>query len=179
MGVSRPTEREKLLLYMAMVVFLCAGGGVFLYLAAAQVSRVNGEIDLLEMQIQELTACRIDISESEALKKRLVHEVESVTSRFYAADEIDPYRFSRLIDEYLGSHHLSVEKYRTMETGDTLLLEYTIQGDAFGLSQFLQRVSCADRYCHIPFLIIDAREHDGSIRAVFRIGYETIDKRDS
>jgi hypothetical protein len=177
--MSRLTRRADSLLYMVMVVFLVAGGGVFLYLMASQASRLGKEIDSLELQVRKLTARRIDISESQALKETLVHKIESGTGRFYSTDEMDPYQFSRLIDEYLGSHHLSVEKYQTIETGDRLLLEYTIQGDAFGLMQFLQRVSYSDRYCHIPFLVIDAREQKGSIRAVFRIGYETIDKSSS
>ena len=152
---------------------------MFLYLMAAQLSRLNREIDSLEMQIQKLTARRIDISGSKDLKETLVHEIESGMRRFYMKDEIDPYRFSRLIDELLGSHNLTVEKYQTIESGGTLLLEYTIQGNACGLSGFLQHVSYSDKYCSIPFLVIDAREKDGSIRAVFRIGYETIDKSDS
>jgi hypothetical protein len=179
MALSRLTESANLMLYAVMVVLLVAGGGVSLYLMTAQASRLDEEIDSLEMQLQKLTARRIDISKSEALKERLVREIESGTGRFYSTDEIDPYRFSRLIDELLCSHNLSVEKYQTIQTGDTLFLEYTIVGDSFGLVQFLQRVSNSDKYCHVPLLVIDAREKDGSIRAVFRIGYETIDTSSS
>jgi hypothetical protein len=55
------------------------------------------------------------------------------------------------------------------------LLEFAVSGSALGLARFLQRVSESPKLWSIPFVSISAGER-GRIQAVFRIGYESIDK---
>ena len=166
-------------MYSLIWMIIIAGAGVILYLMTGQLMRLNSKIDSLEMQAQKLTASKSDIINGQDLKETLMYEIESHKSKFYSQDEIDPYQFSRMIDGLLTSNNITIDKYQTVETDDTLLLEYTIQGNAYGLSCFLQHVFHSDKYWNMPFLVVDTRETEGRIRAVFRIRYETIDQSDS
>jgi hypothetical protein len=157
---------------------LIAGAGVYFYRTLHQLNQFESQIAALELRIEQ-AGPRSKNHDNESLKREaLLKEVELRKKRFYRPDEVDPYQFSRVIDGLLSSNNLTIDKYQTIDTAETLLLEYTIHGDALGLSYFLEDVSSSEKYLLIPFLSIDASDADGSIRAVFRIRYETIDKSD-
>ena len=131
---------------------------------------------MAEQQIKKISLKTPDEVKIVKQKNSLYEELKEEKEKLYSSSEIDPYQFSITIRKLLSSNRLTIKKYQTIEVKEYTYLEFSISGDALGLTEFLKSVFSSNKYWYIPFLSVDARKGDGSITAVFRITYETINE---
>jgi hypothetical protein len=152
--------------------------GIFFYFKIEEMSSLGQKTAQLEKQVQKITVKAPSSDELIGKKDLLMKRIGMEKAKYYYADEIDPYQFSITIKNILSEKGLYIKKYQTIEVKKRTYLEYSVTGNALELAEFLRIVEDSDKYWSIPFLSIDARKGDGTIDAVFRINYETIDEKD-
>ena len=168
-------KREVLLLHALAWVVAAAAAGIGFYLQLERRAEAAQRIGALSEQIGQLGARAADQEALARRKQELTQALVGGQSRYYAAQEMDPYRFGIIIRDLLLRDGLAISRYQTQEVMGESLLEFVVSGSAMGLARFLQRVSDSPKQWSIPFLSISAGER-GKVQAVFRIGYESIDK---
>lgn len=177
--MSKLSKREELLLSILIWTIVVVSTVVYFYFQIEKIKTNKKNIDLLEKQIEQLSVNLGDEEKLLSQKEALLQKVQEEREKFYSPEEMDPYRFGTLVRNLLASKSLSVKRYQTIEVGEVTYLEFSISGNALHLAEFLKSVSSNNKYWSIPFLSIDARRGDGSINAVFRITYETVNKQNS
>jgi hypothetical protein len=168
-------KREVLLLHALAWVVVAAAAGIGFYLQLERRVEAAQKIGALSEQIGQLGARAADQDSLARRKQELTRALEVGQGRYYAAQEMDPYRFGIIIRDLLLRDGLAISRYQTQEVIGESLLEFAVSGSAMGLARFLQRVSDSPKLWLIPFISISAGER-GKVQAVFRIGYESIDK---
>ncbi len=139
-----------------------------------KVIRLNENIALSEMQIQQLQKTMPDRSSLQEEEEQLLREIDALQNKFYNDKEIDPYKFVILLRDLLSSRNLNISKYQTIETKDVFLLEFSVTGDALNFAEFLEQVSYADKYWSINTLTINADKISDLVQAIFQATYKTI-----
>lgn len=168
------SKREKLLLYIFLLVSIISGSGIIYYIMIEKVIRLNENITLSEMQIRQFQKTMPDRPGLQEEEEQLLREINALQNKFYNDTEMDPYKFGILVRDLLSSRNLNIRKYQTIETKDVFLLEFSVTGDALNLAEFLEQVSYADKYWSMNTLTINANKINGRVQAVFQITYETI-----
>ena len=130
---------------------------------------------MVERQLQKVTVKSPDSEDLQEKKDTLINRIQVEKEKYYYKDKIDPYQFSIIIRNLLSANGLNIKKYQTIELTDYTSLEFSISGGVPEFIEFLKAVSYSDKYWNISFLTLDARKGDGTIDAVFRINYETLD----
>jgi hypothetical protein len=169
-------KREKILLRILLSIIVIACAGVYYYLKIERLRTLQEQIQLTEQQIKKISLKTPDEVQIAKQRNLLHEELKEEREKLYSSSEIDPYQFSITIRELLAANRLTIKKYQTIEVKENTYLEFSISGDALGLTEFLKSVFSSNKYWYIPFLSVDARKADGSITAVLRITYETIDE---
>jgi len=169
------SKRETLLLHVLIGVVVAAAAGVGFYLQLERRADALQKTGLLREQVGKFAARVADEDALSRQRQELARSLEREKERYYAAQEMDPYRFGIIIRELLLRDGLAISRYQTQEVMGQNLLEFAISGSALGLARFLQRVSESTKRWSVPFLSISAGER-GRVQAVFRIGYESIDE---
>jgi len=169
------SRREKLLLnILAWIVALVVLG----FLSAAVLEKRAGlreKIDRLEKQIPQFSAQLSSEASLRARKESLQAELVAERGHYYEAGRMDPYRFGILVREILVKNRLRIERYQTLEVGKQILLEFSVEGSGPDFMKFLQAVSLSAKHWSMPFLSINARSGAGALKAIFRIGYESLE----
>jgi hypothetical protein len=168
-------KREVLLLHVLVWVVGAAAAGIGFYLQLERRAEARQKIGALAEQIDRLGDRAADQDTLARRKLELSRALERGQERYYTGQEMDPYRFGTIIRDLLLHDGLAISRYQTQEVMGENLLEFAVSGSALGLARFLQRVSESPKQWSIPFVSISAGER-GRIQAVFRIGYESIDK---
>jgi nitrate/nitrite-specific signal transduction histidine kinase len=169
------SKREILLLHVLVWVVVAAAAGIGFYLQLERRADAVQKIGALREQMSKFGARAADQEALSRQKEQLGRELERDQGRYYAAQEMDPYRFGIIIRELLLRDGLAISRYQTQEVMGQNLLEFAVSGNALGLARFLQRVSESPKRWSVPFLSISAGER-GRVQAVFRVGYESIDE---
>lgn len=169
-------KREKFLLELLFWIAVAVGLGFFFFPEMEKYVYVQEKIELMEEQIKKYGMKAANEEGLIAKKERLSKEFNDEWFKFYTSQEIDPYRFSIIIRNYLVSRNLQIERYHTLEVGEHTWLEFSIRGNVLDFISFLEKVSTHEKYCTISFVSINAREASGKVNAVLRITYETIDE---
>jgi hypothetical protein len=172
------SKRERVLLFVLLWVVAAFAAGVVSYFKIEKIATLGQKTALIEKQVQKITLKAPNSDDLMGKKDLLVQRIGTEKEKYYYTDEIDPYQFSTIIKNILSEKGLYIKKYQTIEVKERTYLEYSVSGDALQLAAFLKVVSDSDKYWSIPFLSVDARKGDGTIDAVFRINYETIDEKD-
>jgi hypothetical protein len=123
-------------------------------------------------RLQQSLRSQIEIA---AVQERLKGRLESERRHFYAPREIDPYSFGTLVRKKLTFQGIEVTRYQVVELKGRCSLEFAVSGSIRSLILFLKEVSESQKYWSISSLTIVMREGTGTIKAVFRIGYEETD----
>jgi hypothetical protein len=168
-------KREVLLLRALAWVVVAAAAGIGFYLQLERRAEAREKIGALSEQIGRLGARAADEDSLARRKLELTGALERTQQRYYAAQEMDPYRFGIIIRDLLLRDGLAISRYQTQEVMGKNLLEFAVSGNAMSLARFLQRVSDSPKQWSMPFVSISAGER-GRIQAVFRIGYESIEQ---
>ena len=169
-------KREKIFLRVLLLVVIIACAGIYYYLKVERLRTLQEQIQLAEQQIKTISLKTPDEDQIVKQKNLLYEELKKEKEKLYSSSEIDPYQFSITIRKLLSSNGLTIKKYQTIEVKENSYLEFSISGDALGFAEFLKSVFSSNKYWYIPFLSVDARKGDGSINAVFRITYETMNE---
>jgi hypothetical protein len=169
------SKREILLLHVLLWAVAAAAAGIGFYLQLERRAEARQKIAALREQVGKFGARAADKEQLAREKEQLTRELERDQGRYYAALEMDPYRFGIIIRELLLRDGLAISRYQTQEVLGENLLEFAVSGNALGLARFLQRVSESPKRWSVPFLSVTAGQR-GRIQAVFRIGYESIDE---
>lgn len=172
------SKRERTLLFVLLWVFAVFTAGIVFYFKLEEMTSLGQKTAMLEKQVQKITMKAPNSDDLTGEKGLLVERIGMEKAKYYYRDEIDPYQFSTIIKNLLSEKGLYIKKYQTIEVKERTYLEYSVSGDALELAEFLRVVADSDKYWSIPFLSIDARKGDGTIDAVFRINYETINEKD-
>jgi hypothetical protein len=167
------SKRETLLLHVLAWVVVAAAAGIGFYLQLERRTQTGRQIAALAQQVGKLEARAADEEGLRRQKEELAGRLERDRKRYYAAREMDPYRFGIIIRDLLLRDGLAISRYQTQEVMGENLLEFAVSGSALSLARFLRKVSESPRQWSIPFLSISAGER-GRIQAVFRIGYESL-----
>ena len=171
--MSMLSKRETLLLHILACVVGAAAAGVGFYLQLERRGQTAQKSGALTEQIGKLEARVADEEDLRRQREELAARLELDQKRYYAEQEMDPYRFGIIIRDLLLRDGLAISRYQTQEVMGKNLLEFAVSGGALSLARFLQKVSESPRQWSIPFLSISAGER-GRIQAVFRIGYESL-----
>jgi hypothetical protein len=171
------SKRERALLFVLMWALAVSAAGIVCYFKVEEMSALQQKTALLEKQVQKSTLKAPNSDDLLKKKELLMQRIGTEKEKYYYADEIDPYKFSTVIKNILSEKGLYIKKYQTIEVKERTYLEYSVSGDALQLAAFLRVVAGSEKYWSIPFLSIDARKGDGTVDAVFRINYETIDEK--
>jgi hypothetical protein len=169
------SKREVLLLHVLLWAVAAAVAGIGFYLQLERRADARQKIAALREQVGKFGARAADQETLSRQKEQLARELERDQGRYYADQEMDPYRFGIIIRDLLLRDGLAISRYQTQEVMGENLLEFAVSGSALGLARFLQRVSESPKRWSVPFLSISAGER-GRVQAVFRIGYESIDE---
>jgi len=172
------SKRERALLFVLLWVLAAFAAGIVSYFKIEEMTALGQKTDMLEKQVQKLTLKAPNSDDLIGEKDRLMQSIGTEKEKYYYTDEIDPYQFSIILKKILSETGLYIKKYQTIEVKERTYLEYSVSGDALQLAAFLRVVSDSEKYWSIPFLSINARKGDGTVDAVFRINYETIDEKD-
>ncbi len=165
-----------LLLNILIWVAASAAAGVFVFMEAGRRSDARQQIRLLTDQLARYGSRADDEATLAAKKSSLTSLVTAERARFYAAQEMDPYRFGIIIRDLLTAEGLEIGRYQTLDSGGKTFLEFSVSGSSLALARFLQKVSTSDKYWSIPLLTINAQTDKGTVQAVFRISYERVDE---
>jgi len=169
------SKRETLLLHVLLWVVGAAAAGIGFYLQLERRAEAATRIGALTEQMSKFQTRAMDEEDLRRQREELARGLEQGQRRYYAAQEMDPYRFGIIIRDLLLRDGLAISRYQTQEVAGENLLEFAVSGSAIGLARFLQRVSQSPRQWSVPFLSISAGER-GRVQAVFRIGYESLDE---
>lgn len=169
--MSTLSKREKVLLYICVLIAIISGMGVFYYLMIEKVLVLNSDIDLLTKQIQQMHSHMPDEVNLQVKRELLLEGIKELEGRLYTDAEMNPYKFGIWIKDLLLENGLNITKYQTIENNNSIFLEFFISGDALDFIEFLESVSLAEKYWSIPFMVINADKSNGQIEAVFRITY--------
>ena len=168
-------KRETLLLHALVWAVAAAAAGIGFYLQLERRAQIGQQAGALAGQLGKFEARAADEGDLQRQKEGLARGLERDKERYYAAQEMDPYRFGIIIRDLLLRDGLAISRYQTQEVMGQNLLEFAVSGSALGLARFLQRVSESPRQWSVPFLSISAGER-GRVQAVFRIGYESLEE---
>jgi Tfp pilus assembly protein PilN len=106
-------KREVLLLHALAWVVVAAAAGIGFYLQLERRAEAREKIGMLSEQIGRLGARAAD-EDSLALRKlELTRALEQTQQRYYAAQEMDPYRFGIIIRDLLLRDGLAISRYQT------------------------------------------------------------------
>ncbi len=173
------SDREQNLVFALAVLAMVCALGVFIYLEREDMIAAGGKIAALEMQIKKLNGVLPERNALMARREFLLAATAGEGGRYYARDQIDPYRFSITVRKALLANGLKIQKYQTVEGKDGVVLEFSLAGNAADLARFLKTVSNSEKYWFIPYLSVDSAKGNGAISAVMRIHYETLDSSGS
>jgi hypothetical protein len=167
-------KRRKLL-------FLLAGALVLSMLAVVVslgMDRLGSAVSrsaALEERIRGLARALPVESDLVARRQRLQDELEGIKSRFYGAEEMNPYGFGALIRDRLAATGMDIARYQVLDAKGRTWLEFAASGPATAFVRFLGEVTASGTYWAIPSLSVVTHAASGSVEVVFRIGYETND----
>ena len=148
---------------------------LFFYGKMGELQSLKEKIVTLESQMQKLHGRLPDKSSLQSRKEYLIDAIAEEEQKYYSQKEIDPYRYSITVRKALLANNLEIQKYQTVEVKEKVFLEFSLSGSAYNLMSFLKIASTSEKYWYIPFLSIDAKKGDGSISAILRMYYETLD----
>jgi hypothetical protein len=169
------SKRERALVHILVWTLAAVAFLLFGYSQLAGRREVSSSIALMEEQLARFNKKAVSASELAGRKEQLEAELAELRKRFYGKEEIDLYGFGASVRDLLVSSGLQINRYQTLELSEQTYLEFSVAGSAYGLVRFLQQVSVHPKHWSIPYLSINARGGDGSVQALFRIGYEQID----
>lgn len=167
------SRRERVLLWLFAAVSVAAALGLSSSLLWQELDQARRRTRTYEAQLASLHR---DLPAPGALReyhRELQAAVDGYSARRYAPDEMDPYRFGALVQGLLRRHGLSVERYQlgAGERADTI--EFSVRGSPLGFSAFLKEISTMKEPPRIGYIQVTGHPEEGSLRSVFRIGYET------
>jgi len=168
-------KREELLLQIMVWTIIAAVFGVALFFQLVRSSETKKDIALFEQQLARWSAQPGSVDDLLTRKDTLLADLSELETRFYAPEDMDPYRFGILVRDLLATHRLEISRYQTIERGNDTVLEFAVRGDALNLIEFLEQVARQPRCWSVSFLSIWTQKESGLINAVFRVGYEVLD----
>jgi hypothetical protein len=154
---------------------IAAAFGIFLFFQLVRNTETKKDIALLEQQLARWTAQPGSEEDLLARRAALLADLSDLENRFYAREDMDPYRFGILVRDLLATHRLQIDRYQTIESGGDTTLEFAVQGEALNLVEFLKQVERQPLYWTVSFLSIRTQTEPSRINAVFRVGYEVLD----
>lgn len=172
-------KRERRLLVALGVVVALSLLTIALILGMERLGAARVKAAQYEAQIAKLSRSLPSESDISALRESLKKELDARKARFYSPDQMNPYSFGTLIKKELTSHGITVIRYQVIEIRGKSSLEFSVSGNVKSLILFLQDVSRSEKYWTISSLTLTMREGTERVDAVFRIGYEVLDKKNS
>lgn len=171
------TSNEKKLLYILGVVLAVCATGLFFFLRITMqgtgLNALNKEITEIEDTLRRLPPVKDEelLSDIENIEQQIKDE----KSRFYSPGETDIATFGLRVKNLLTRNRLKIPSQKTITLRDINFIEFSCEGRANNLTQFLKDVSTADKHWRIDSLLIQSKTINGNINAKLRITYETID----
>ncbi len=164
-----------LALLAAAVVVVAAGitaGWGLERLADARLSATRSEERIGRIRKTLPTAADVD-----AARTALRSEIDAASSRFYAAEEMNPYLFGTIVKQKLSAMGISVQRYQVVDVKGTSYVEYSATGSARSIVTFLRDVSSSAKLWTIPAMSLTFHEGSDKVDAVVRIGYAVLDQK--
>lgn len=172
------SDREQKLVFWLILIMMVSAVALFSYIEREEMKSIGMRIAALELQMNKLHGALPERNGLLARREYLIEAIEKEGRMYYARNAIDPYVFSITVRKALLANRLEIRKYQTVDAKDTIILEFSLSGSAADLMRFLKTASTNEKYWYIPYISIDAAKGDGSISAVLRIHFETLDSID-
>lgn len=168
-------ERRRTLLFLALGALSLSALAIAVVLGLERLGSAKSRAAALEERIGTLArALPVEsdlVSRTAALRKQL----EIIKSRFYGAEETNPYGFGAMIRDRLAVAGMDIARYHAIDVDGRTWLEFSAGGPALAFVRFLDDVSVSGKYWAIPYLTVATHAETACVDVVFRIGYETGD----
>ncbi|MCK5196702.1 MAG: hypothetical protein KAR21_00040 [Spirochaetales bacterium] len=165
-------NRQEKILISILVIVLVILIVLFLFIINDRNSIAEERIERYTAQIESLQNSFSKETNLAEIKTMYNEAIESERIKYYLPDQMDIYRFGRIIQNLLLSLDLEIKRYQTVEDRDVTLLEFSISGSSLSFITFIQEVYKGEKHWGIPYLVIKTRGGSGDVEVVFRIGYE-------
>ena len=164
------TRERRILLWLLGAAALSAATASCLYAQLDRLRVMNEQTAFFRKQYLKLPA---DAPTEQTGLERRILELKKTESeeagRYYAAGEMDLYRFASTVNGMLAHRGVTVQRVRTV-TGATAL-ELSARGSAAALMAFLSDVSARPKYWAVPYLHLQAPSGTGAVTCEMQIGY--------
>lgn len=158
---------RKILLIILFFTILLSVSFVNFTIVTEKREQILLRTKLINQKIQKLKENRGNISTEELLFYK--DYMENEKKKFFRGDETDPYKFGIDIKESLEKEHLNIRSYRTIESEEEYLLEFSISGSSYDFFNFLKKLYDRDLNYSFPYFAV--KNEKNGINVTFRIGY--------
>ncbi|MBN2534028.1 MAG: hypothetical protein JXB88_14155 [Spirochaetales bacterium] len=172
------TSNERKLLYILVVILVICATALFFYLRITMqetgLNDLNKSIKEIENSVKTLQISGDKNEDLFAEIENIEQQIEIEKSKFYISGETDIASFGLKVKDLIIKNRLRITNQRTITQKDVNFIEFSFEGKANDLAQFLKGISDAEKHWRVDSLSIQSKKIDGNINAKMRITYETI-----
>jgi len=161
-------ERKILLIILSFSILLSISIMNFFFLNEKH-NLLRNRIKIVEQNLNKMERKKriVSIEEINFYK----NEIEKEKARYFDAVDTDPFQFAIEIKSLLENENITVNSYKTIEDGDSLFIEFTVEGQSVSLFRILEKLN--NKNMNYLYPLFSVKNLNEGISSIFRIGYMT------
>jgi hypothetical protein len=166
-------KREKVLLNILFLILLICGLVIFIVIRSADLENTFKRIHDIETLLTNEETGLPDANILEQQYKLIEKEILQIKERLYSEEETDTYKFGNTIQTLLTKNKMQIVRTQPVRIEGNTYIEFSITGNVLNFINFLKTITESNKYWKIPYLVINNKNINNSLRIDFRISYET------
>jgi hypothetical protein len=158
---------RKILLIILFFTLVISASALNLFILGEKHTVVRNRITLVEQNLNKMGLGTRGISVEEISFYK--DGIEAEKARYFERNETDPFKFAIEIKSLLESEKLTVNSYKSIESENSYLIEFSIEGSSVSFFRFLDELNQLNKNYIFPQLSL--KNEKKGISSVFRIGY--------
>ena len=163
-------DRKILLIILYIMILLSISVMNVIIKNEKRVDLLN-RITLTEQKLMKLNKVVASVTTNDVAD--YLNLLENEKERYFDGEDSDPYKFGIEIKDLLENQHLIVKSYKTIESDNTFLIEFSIEGSSYDFFAFMRTLYEKNKNYTFPFCSL--KNKNTGINADFRIGYAIYD----